>query len=210
MVIGMLKGRFFIDFQNADKKVSPALVKTLSLFIFACAAGLCFLSADIGFWWSIAVTPEPERCALCESGIRRHAPCLLDPATGAVGELQVYDNAKSKNGELAEIQTTGWFSLMDCLGSPGCRDSVHHTCRLFFTQNTAKMEPSIFCSSCRYGIAKASSQGCLLIDLYDNDNIRFYQITECAEYEIRQYSVSIEADTEPHAYIITVCGHLDT
>ena len=34
--------------------------------------------------------PNPKRCAICDS-IPYHAPCLVNLATGEVGELTVYE-----------------------------------------------------------------------------------------------------------------------
>ena len=88
--------------------------------------------AYAALWKEMESVPEPEQCALCGKGMRYHAPCLIDLSTGQMGEMRVYTNHPTKQGELAsaELQETGTFQFQPCAGLVGVRDTCNHTCEV--------------------------------------------------------------------------------
>lgn len=83
---------------------------------------------DITLWKSLVLTPEPEICALCGSGIPYHAPVLVNLSTGEIGEMRVYDPDPRHRYELEEEQSTGTFSFLHIAGLTGYRDTCNHSC----------------------------------------------------------------------------------
>lgn len=71
--------------------------------------------------------PGQENCALCGSS-RRHALCLIDLATGEVGELRVYTPHPHLAGEIADEQQTGTLDFFCCAGIVTTCDTSNHIC----------------------------------------------------------------------------------
>lgn len=182
----------------------------LLLAVFCFQLGVLYGSRDAAFWRSIAATPEPERCALCGGGdeARCHAPVLVDLAAGAVGELRVYDPDPQRPGELAGVQQTGTFSLGMCAGIVTRRDTDTQTCRADLPRETAPMDPAHFCLRCRALLAETATEGYILVDLYDLEHIRAYQIAPGRDYIIRDYTLSIARETRSDGPTLTVRGLL--
>ena len=182
----------------------------LLLAVFCFQLGVLYGSRSTSFWRSVAAAPEPERCALCGGGdeTRYHAPALVDLATGAVGELQVYDPDPQRPGELAGVQRTGTFSLGMCAGIVTRRDTSTQTCRADLPRKTAPMDPAHFCRRCRALLAETATEGYLLADLYDLEYIQVYPIAPGQDYIIRDYTVSVTQETKAGGPTLTVRGRL--
>ena len=133
---------------------------------------------------------EPEICALCGSGMKYHAPVILDLSTGEVAEMQVYEPHPYLVGEIAEEQTTGYMGLSMSAGimmytNPG------RSCRATLPENNEKMKESLYCGACRAVLSAAATKGYVLVDMYDPEHIRAYPIANGKEYSIRGYKASI-------------------
>ena len=154
---------------------------------------------------SLQQTPEPAQCVICGMGKRYHAPCLVNLATGQVGELCVYRPDQEREGEIAEGQETGYFSILRCAGLTGYLDGGKY-CSLVVPKSPTLMEAGHFCHECRSILSEAAIEGYVLLDLYDLDHIEAYPITDHAVYIIRDYTVEIHK--ERAGYQIVVSGHV--
>lgn len=155
--------------------------------------------------------PAQERCALCGNGerLRYHAPCLVNLATGEVGELAVYDPDSMQQGEIAETQRTGFMNFLMCAGVTALRDADTHTCRATLSA-PEPLEPSHFCADCRAALETVGTEGWVLADLYAEEEMQLYTVTAGAEYTIRDYTVSITQDGKDERLDILVTGHVSS
>lgn len=151
--------------------------------------------------------PEPETCALC-GGFRYHAPCLVRLDTGEVGELRVYDPDPTQREEISAVQQTGTFSLIHCAGVLAARDTDTHTCSAELSEKPGRLAQEYFCISCRGLLAETASEGYVLADLYDLENICIYPICDGASCSIRDYEVTVGYRREWDNLYIKVKGHL--
>ena len=144
-------------------------------------------------WDAILTLPEPERCALCSDGMPYHAPCLINLATGQMGELQVYTPHPSQQGEIApaEMQQTGTFNFQPCAGLVGIRDTCDHTCQVTLPEELDLMNPALYCMECRQLLAGAGLEGYVIVDLHDPTTIQAYPIRKDTNCFIRDYRVSV-------------------
>lgn len=155
---------------------------------------------------------QPEVCALCGSGAREryHAPVILNLATGQSNEMRVYDpDLPNSDLEIAKVQTTGTFSFASCAGLVGRRDTCSHTCTVDIPMKTESMKPSNFCSDCRGLLKDHREQGYVLADLYEEDAIYIYSISEEAEFEIRDYKITITENAEAAELEVEVLGQVE-
>lgn len=134
---------------------------------------------------------DPEQCALCGERMRYHAPCLVDLSTGQVGEMNVYTNHPSRQGEIVpmEKQQTGTFSFRSCAGLTAVRDTCTHTCKVTLPGQKGLMNPALFCRGCRLLLAGAGLEGYVIVDLYDLDDVQAYPIQYGV---IRDYEISVK------------------
>lgn len=147
--------------------------------------------AYAALWEAIPALPDPEQCALCGDGMPYHAPCLMDLSTGQLGEMTVYTEHPSRQGEIAPLteQQTGTFSLLSCAGLTAIRDTCDHTCQVFLPENRALMNPALFCRKCRQLLAAGGLEGYVILDLHDLEHIRAYPLREEI---IRDYRITAE------------------
>ena len=71
-----------------------------------------------------------------------------------------------------------------------------------------KLDPALFCHDCRALMAETASEGYVLLDMYDLENIQAFVIEDGAEHSIRDYTVSIYKDKENGGLSVEVAGHL--
>lgn len=180
------------------------------LFLILGLTAICILwqyRQQAAFAESLSSTPDPEVCAVC-GGARYHAPCLVDLSTGEVGELTVYDPHRSLMGEIEETQPTGTFSLVPCAGLTAARDTCNRTCTVTLPKEQDNMAPVFFCRDCRNLLAETAQRGYVLLDLYDLQDIAAYPVNAGAEYEIRDYAVSIQRSKGSQGLSVIVQGRL--
>lgn len=151
--------------------------------------------------------PGQENCALCESS-RRHAPCLIDLSTGEVGELRVYTPHPHLAGEIADEQQTGTLDFFYCAGIVATCDTNDHICRAYLPAETEPMAPEQFCRDCRALVSGICTEGYVLADLYDLDDIQVYAIADGKSYIIRDYTVTVSGDENAEKLKIEVAGSI--
>lgn len=165
---------------------------------------------EMALWESFVMTPEPETCALCGSGIPYHAPVLLNLSTGEAGEIRVYDPDPQHRYELAEEQSTGTFSFLHIAGAAGYRDTSNHTCCVTLPEKEPSIDPAFFCRDCRALLADTATEGYILADLYNLRDMKVYAIKDNVKYTIRDYDISISTQEETGGLSINVTGLLFT
>lgn len=169
------------------------------------------LLRDTAYWKSIATTPEPELCSLCEDGkgVRYHAPALINLSTGAVWELEIYDNDPRRPWEIAEEQqwNDGVFRFLDGNAAMSW-SSVDHINIATIGDDLGKFDPTHFCHDCRALLAETATKGYALLDLYNLENIQAFTVEDGKEYTIRDYTVSIYKNKDTDELNIEVNGHL--
>lgn len=163
---------------------------------------------DMEFWKSLVLTPDPETCALCGSGILYHPPVLVNLSTGEAGELRVYDPDPRHPYEPAEEQSTGTFSFLHIAGLTGYRNTCNHSCCVTLPETDAPIAPAFFCRACRAMLADTATEGFILADLYNLSDITAYAIKDGAKHTIRDYDISISAQAELGGLSIHVAGLL--
>lgn len=176
----------------------------LAAALLGAALFLLWVGRDAAFRKAMAEVPEPDACALC-GGRRYHAPCLVNLATGEVGELCVYDADPQNRAELAPVQQTGTFCAFQCAGVPAYRDTISHTSHAELPEGGEPLNPAFFCRPCRALLAGTAARGYVLLDLYDLNAIRLFPIEDGAKYPIRDYTVSTQRSAEGST--VSVTGH---
>lgn len=169
------------------------------------------LLQDTAFWKTVATTPEPECCSLCEegNGVRYHAPALINLSTGMVWELEIYDKDPRRPWEVAEEQRwDDWvFRYLDGNATMSW-SSEDHTNIVTIRKRSGEFDPTHFCHNCRALLAKAGRKGYALLDLYDLENIQAFAVKNDTEYTIRDYTVSVYKNKDTKGQTIEVIGHL--
>lgn len=166
---------------------------------------------DAVFWKVVATTPEPECCAICEdgNGNRYHAPVLVNLSTGVLRELEIYDRDPRRPWEVAEEQRwDDWvFTFIDGNATMSW-SSEDHTNIAHIGEEIGKIAPALFCHDCRALLADTATEGYVLLDMYDLENIQAFVVANGAEHTIRDYTVSIYKDKENGGLEVGVTGHL--
>ena len=120
---------------------------------------------ETAVWQSLVLTPEPEVCALCEDR-QYYAPCLVNLATGQVGELQIYAGSGH-----------GWTSFFFVAGASGMCEENSHTCTATLPEEMKRMDGVHFCRDCRAKLAEITTEGYVLADLYGAEHFALYPVT---------------------------------
>lgn len=187
------------------------LVILLAAALISSYAALVVTMFNTAFWKIVATTSEPECCSICEdgNGNRHHAPVLVNLSTGTVRELEIYDNDPTRPWEVAEKQRwDDWvFTFIDGNATMSW-SSVDQTNIARIGDDLGKLDPALFCHDCRALLAETASEGYVLLDMYDLENIQAFVIEDGAEYTIRDYTVAIYKDMENGGLSVEVTGHL--
>lgn len=146
----------------------------------------------------------PKECILCTEP-PHHAPCLLNLATGEMGELTVYEIHRNL---LLEEQTTGTFSFLHCAGLTGYRDTACELCHFDIPVDANKYNPAHFCTDCRKLLGSFKNHAYVLVDTFEKDSPLILPITESVTYELRYYRISTAYTEERSRYELTVNGTL--
>ena len=147
----------------------------------------------------------PKECVLCTEP-PHHAPCLLNLATGEMGELTVYDT----HGKLlSEEQMTGTFSYLHCAELTGYRDTACELCHFDIPVDADKYNPAHFCSDCRKLLASYKNQAFVIVDTFDKSSPLILPLEESVTYELRCYRVSTVYNVERSRYELNVQGLLN-
>lgn len=187
------------------RRETLATIGLVCVFAFVCAVCIGYVA---GYH---TPRPEPEQtgCVLCRYAERRyHAPVLLNLSTGEIGEMQVYD--RDMNGGAAAIsktQQSGTFSLRNCAGLMMTRDTCSHTCEVHIPNDRLAMNTDYFCPACQTLLA--GTEGYVLVDLYEQGNMKVYPLLEDMEHQIRDYAVSIAWCPEVEKNAVKVIGQVE-
>ena len=156
--------------------------------------------------WNVVTPPNPKDCSIC-GHLKCHAPCILNLATGEIGELELYKPHFRKVGEIAEEQTGGTFSFIFPAGLQGIRLSDPWYIEVDVPMEGNRKNKSFFCGKCQKLIDEYE-KGYVLIDIYDIRNPVAYKLEDGATYEIRCYQITITAKWSDQAFIARVDGLL--
>lgn len=151
---------------------------------------------------ALSVFQRPARfedCSLCSS-LKCHAPCIVNLATGEVGELVIYEPHPTLVGELAEEQPGGFFTFRPCAGMTAVQDADARTCSVQLPENRKKLNSKYFCDSCRQLLYETQAEGYALVDLYDLNKIGAYPVEAGAVYAMRNYLVFVDWDEEAQGF----------
>lgn len=151
---------------------------------------------------------EPERCAIC-TGLKRHAPCLLNLSTGKILELELYEPHPYKVGEIADQQNNSTFSYIRFAGIRGTKITNPWEISIKIPPKGDRIQRKYYCQDCRKMLSK-NNQGYVILDLYTPSNPTVLPIHDGAEYSIRCYSLSIKMDKESQQYEANIVGTLNS
>ena len=197
--------------------------KALAMLMFSAVALLTLSSAlgysvawskaneETNFWREAVAAKLPECCVVCENGEGRpyHAPVLVNLSTGEIGEMQIYDpDLPGSILDINPIQQTGTFSFARYAGLTGRKDTCSHTSRVEIPKELEPMCMEHFCRACRSILAQTASEGFVLLDLFDLEDIKAYAVVEGAEYTIRDYAVKVYWNEEVDDLTLEVLGQM--
>jgi len=148
-------------------------------------------------WRTLLLTPEPEVCALCETGAAYDGPCLISLATGEVGQL-----------ETTWAEDGNYVRYFGCAGLSAVGDVNTHTCEVTLPEESESMSAAYFCRDCRAKLAEVATEGYVLADLQDANDCRLYPIAAGAAYEICGHAVTVTSDEESERLHVHVAGAL--
>jgi len=148
-------------------------------------------------WRALLLTPEPEVCALCETGAAYNGPCLVSLATGEVGQL-----------ETSWAQDGNYVRYFGCAGLSAVEDVKAHTCEVSLPEESDPMSAAYFCRDCRAKLAEITTEGYVLADLQTPNDFRLYSVTAGAAYEICGHAVTVTSDEESERLRVHVAGAL--
>lgn len=158
----------------------------------------------LGYWLWQAVPAGNDECVIC-THIKSHAPCVLNLATGEIGELELYQPHASKVGEIAEEQSGGTFSFIRPAGLQGIRMTDPWYIELSVPDEGEYKNNAWYCLQCRR-ILERYGNGYVLLDLYEKECVMAYSILPNMEYEIRCYRITISDLQESDHFQIRIDG----
>lgn len=139
----------------------------------------------------VIAPPDPEDCSIC-GHLKCHSPCILNLATGEVGELELYQPHFQKVGEIAEKQTGETFGFIYPAGLQGIKLTGPWYIEVDVPMVGEKKNNSFYCDKCRE-LLSGCEQGYILVDMYDLQNPVVYDFEDGATYEIRCYQIKMAA-----------------
>lgn len=144
-----------------------------------------------------------DRCPLCDF-IKSHAPCLVNVATGEVGEMALYTPDYKLVGEIAEEQNESTFSFVDVAGARGTRLSSPWIMELDVSLTKEPVFKYHFCRDCRKLLADQG--GYVIADLYVYGQPVVIPITDGMEQELRCYKITAAMNAEDNVIELKVEG----
>lgn len=157
--------------------------------------------------WNRVAPPDSDNCSIC-GHLKCHAPCILNLATGEIGELELYQPHFQKVGEIAEEQTGGTFSLIYTAGLPGIRLTDPWYIEVDLPMEGERKNLTFFCLSCRELLSKYK-KGYILLDLYDLENPKLFNIEPGKVYEMRCYRIEVSEGSDERILNLRVDGTLE-
>ena len=139
--------------------------------------------------------PEPEHCALCECGLRCHAPALMNLATGEVVELEIYAYNPFLPDEIDKTRS-GFTQLSRAAGVQVCKDAGI-SASVVLPDKVEPMDYSLYCRSCRALLSEAGTRGYVILDRHAPDALAAYPTKIGAVCYINGYRAVVEKKTIP-------------
>jgi len=170
------------------------------------ASVFCLLTIAIISVVNAAGPVDSQDCSIC-GHLKCHAPCILNLATGEMGELELYMPHDQQVGEIAEDQSGGTFAFISAAGLQGIKLTDPWYIELEVPMVGNKKRISHYCDNCREHLEDYQS-GFVLLDIYDLNNPIIYRIEDGASYEMRCYKIEISANQEDQNYLLCVDGML--
>lgn len=170
------------------------------------ASVFCLLTIAIISVVNAAGPVDSQDCSIC-GHLKCHAPCILNLATGEIGELELYMPHDQQVGEIAEEQAGGTFGFISTAGLQGIKLTDPWYIELEVPMVGNKKRLSHFCDSCRKRL-EDNQPGFVLLDIYDLNNPIIYKIEDGASYEMRCYKIGISASKEKESFLLRVDGTL--
>lgn len=143
-------------------------------------------------------------CVLCES-LPCHGVCLLNLATGELGEMKLYEPHATKVAEIDPNQNPGAFSMQRIAGTILYGDTWQQSAYLYLPIKQKRMDKRYFCRDCRERLKEYRLENFVLADLYRRGEPQFYTVKNGVVYQIRCYCITIT--TQNGAAKLTVTGN---
>ena len=150
--------------------------------------------------------PSQQECSLCGNP-KRHAPCILNLATGEIGELELYQPHFSEAGEISAFQYGGTFSFIFPAGLQGIRLTDPWYIEVDVPMEGTQKSINLFCVKCRK-LLNEYEKGFVLLDIYDVEHPVVYDLSDGAIYTIRCYQIGVSAKMENNEWLVRVDGRL--
>ena len=207
----MIKNRFHGFGSWIKTRWMEILTGALIMLIAVIAFGIGYIHClaqhreDVLYYESMITAPEPTVCALCRNneGVKIHAPCIINLATGEVAELAIYDPHPTEIGEVTETPKKGHVSYFTGAGALIEQNSDNGYCSAALPRDEDLISPEYFCFDCRHIISVLDRDGYILADLYDPESVSVFKINNDSDYVIRDYLVII-TQLESGNFIIKV------
>jgi len=156
--------------------------------------------------WKMMLPPSQKECSLCGNP-KRHAPCILNLATGEIGELELYQPHFSKAGEISDQQTGGTFSFIQAAGLTGIKLTDPWYIEVDVPMEGTQKSINLFCVKC-CKLLNEYEKGFVLLDIYDVEHPVVYDLSDGAIYTIRCYQIAVSAKMENNEWLVRVDGRL--
>lgn len=143
------------------------------------------------------VVEENPYCPLCER-TPSNFPILVNTNEGSVSELRIYDTYPTYPLQIREKEEYGVMWLLSGKGWSGAaypdNDYAHFSIqrkRMFnYSPKAARL---FFCNDCMGALNELDpSSNFIVVDGYEKDNLKFYDIADIENTQIRHYSFIIE------------------
>ena len=169
-------------------------------------SSLCLLAIAIITTVNVAELINTEDCSIC-GHLKCHAPCILNLATGEIGELELYMPHDREVGEIAEEQSGGTFGFISVAGLQGIKLTDPWYIELEVPMVGNKKGITHYCDSCCKRLEDYDC-GFVLLDIYDLASPVIYRINDEAAYEMRCYKIGISASKEKESLLLRIDGTL--
>ena len=187
--------------------VAGAMIALITILAFSIGYIHCLAQhrEDVLYYESMITAPEPNVCALCRNneGVKIHAPCIVNLATGEVAELAIYDPHPTEEGKVSTTAKKGYTSFYSGAGAMIEQNSDNGYCSATVPQDEDPISPEYFCFDCRHIISVLDRDGYILADLYNPESVSVFKINNDSDYVIRDYLVII-TKLESGSFLIKV------
>ena len=163
-------------------------------------------NAEILLVWDVSAPLYPEDCSVCGHP-KAHAPCILNLATGEIGELELYQPHFAMTGEISDTQRGGTFSFIYAAGLTGIKLTDPWYIEIPVPVKGERKNDGFYCEKC-LKLLDEYEQGFVLIDMYDVAHPIVYDLADGATYIVRCYQIEVSAKWENSELLIRVDGRL--